>query len=71
MIVRPEPFVAAKPIKLAFVEIFDEPLRGTNRRASYMFQQDALLPAVEDGTLTLIGATTENPFFEVNAPLRR
>jgi putative ATPase len=33
-------------------------------------QQDALLPAVEDGTLTLIGATTENPFFEVNAPLR-
>ena len=33
-------------------------------------QQDALLPAVESGLLTLIGATTENPFFEVNAPLR-
>ena len=33
-------------------------------------QQDALLPAVEDGTLTLIGATTENPFLEVNPPLR-
>lgn len=33
-------------------------------------QQDALLPAVEDGTLTLIGATTENPHFEVNPPLR-
>ncbi|MBW3663954.1 MAG: replication-associated recombination protein A [Actinobacteria bacterium] len=32
-------------------------------------QQDALLPVVEDGTLVLIGATTENPFFEVNAPL--
>lgn len=32
-------------------------------------QQDALLPSVEDGTLSLIGATTENPFFEVNAPL--
>jgi putative ATPase len=32
-------------------------------------QQDALLPAVEAGLLTLIGATTENPFFEVNAPL--
>lgn len=32
-------------------------------------QQDALLPSVEDGTLTLIGATTENPFFEVNPPL--
>lgn len=32
-------------------------------------QQDALLPGVEDGTVILIGATTENPFFEVNAPL--
>jgi len=32
-------------------------------------QQDALLPAVEEGVLTLIGATTENPYFEVNAPL--
>ena len=29
-------------------------------------QQDALLPHVENGTITLIGATTENPFFEVN-----
>lgn len=32
-------------------------------------QQDALLPAVEDGTVALIGATTENPYFSVNAPL--
>jgi putative ATPase len=32
-------------------------------------QQDALLPAVEDGTVTLIGATTENPSFEVNGAL--
>jgi len=32
-------------------------------------QQDALLPSVEEGLLVLIGATTENPFFEVNAPL--
>jgi putative ATPase len=32
-------------------------------------QQDALLPGVEDGTLILIGATTENPYFEVNTPL--
>src|SRR6185295_6030030 len=32
-------------------------------------QQDALLPHIEDGTVTLIGATTENPSFEVNAPL--
>ena len=32
-------------------------------------QQDALLPAVEEGLVTLIGATTENPFFEVNSAL--
>jgi len=32
-------------------------------------QQDYLLPFVEDGTVTLIGATTENPFFEVNGAL--
>ncbi len=32
-------------------------------------QQDALLPHVEDGTVVLIGATTENPFFEVNKAL--
>jgi putative ATPase len=32
-------------------------------------QQDAFLPHVEDGTITLIGATTENPYFEVNSPL--
>jgi putative ATPase len=33
-------------------------------------QQDAILPAVENGTIILVGATTENPSFEVNAPLR-
>jgi putative ATPase len=32
-------------------------------------QQDVLLPAVENGLVVLIGATTENPYFEVNAPL--
>jgi putative ATPase len=32
-------------------------------------QQDALLPSVEDGTIILIGATTENPYFEVNKAL--
>jgi putative ATPase len=32
-------------------------------------QQDAFLPHVEDGTITLVGATTENPSFAVNAPL--
>jgi putative ATPase len=32
-------------------------------------QQDAVLPAVEEGVITLIGATTENPYFEVNSAL--
>ena len=32
-------------------------------------QQDALLPAVESGLIVLVGATTENPYFEVNPPL--
>ena len=32
-------------------------------------QQDALLPGVEEGVIVLVGATTENPFFEINAPL--
>ncbi|KLU62848.1 replication-associated recombination protein A [Peptococcaceae bacterium CEB3] len=32
-------------------------------------QQDALLPAVENGIITFIGATTENPFFEINSAL--
>ena len=32
-------------------------------------QQDSLLPHVEDGTIVLIGATTENPYYEINSPL--
>ena len=32
-------------------------------------QQDALLPSIENGTITFIGATTENPFFAVNKAL--
>jgi putative ATPase len=32
-------------------------------------QQDALLPHVEDGTIALVGATTENPYYEINSPL--
>ncbi len=32
-------------------------------------QQDALLPHVEDGTIELVGATTENPYYEINSPL--
>jgi len=52
---------------------------GANRQRTILFldeihrfnkaQQDALLPAVEEGTVTLIGATTENPYFEVNSAL--
>jgi putative ATPase len=52
---------------------------GANGRRTILFldeihrfnkaQQDALLPAVEDGLLTLIGATTENPYYEVNSAL--
>ena len=51
----------------------------TERRRTILFvdevhrfnkaQQDVILPHVEDGTVVLIGATTENPSFEVNAPL--
>ncbi|MDQ4048365.1 MAG: replication-associated recombination protein A [Actinomycetota bacterium] len=53
--------------------------RGTSGEATILFldeihrfnkaQQDALLPAVEEGLLTLVGATTENPYFEVNSAL--
>ncbi len=53
--------------------------RELNRRRTILFideihrfnraQQDAFLPHVEDGTIVLIGATTENPSFEVNAAL--
>lgn len=52
---------------------------GMNGQATILFideihrfnksQQDALLPHVEAGTIVLIGATTENPYFEVNSPL--
>lgn len=54
-------------------------LRGMYQRRTLLFideihrfnkgQQDYLLPFVEDGTVTLIGATTENPYFEVNGAL--
>ena len=53
--------------------------QGMYRRRTILFvdeihrfnkaQQDVILPHVEDGTVTFIGATTENPSFEVNAPL--
>src|SRR6056297_1632972 len=44
--------------------LFIDEIHGFNKS-----QQDALLPAVENGTIIMIGATTENPYFEVNSPL--
>src|SRR5262249_4836956 len=44
--------------------LFVDALHGFNRA-----QQDVLLPDVEEGVVTLIGATTQNPFFAVNSPL--
>src|SRR5215213_4786141 len=65
-------FSGVKEVRAAIAEARDDKRRG--RRTTLFIdeihrfnkaQQDALLPAVEDGTVTLIGATTENPSFEV------
>ncbi|HWS86630.1 MAG TPA: replication-associated recombination protein A [Pyrinomonadaceae bacterium] len=65
-------FSGVKEVRAAIAEAREERRRG--RRTTLFIdeihrfnkaQQDALLPAVEDGTVTLIGATTENPSFEV------
>ena len=62
----------------AVIERAGERLRAGARRTVFFLdeihrfnkaQQDALLPAVEDGLITLIGATTENPYFSVNSAL--
>jgi putative ATPase len=62
----------------AVIERARERLRSGGRRTVFFLdeihrfnkaQQDALLPAVENGLITLIGATTENPYFEVNSAL--
>jgi putative ATPase len=62
----------------AVIERARERLRSTGAKTIFFLdeihrfnkaQQDALLPAVEDGLVTLIGATTENPYFEVNSAL--
>src|SRR5256885_11484749 len=45
------------------------PPRSTPFPYTTLFRS-ALLPHVEDGTAILIGATTENPYFEINSPLR-
>ncbi len=62
----------------AVIERARERLAGGGRRTVFFLdeihrfnkaQQDALLPTVEEGLITLIGATTENPYFEVNSAL--
>jgi putative ATPase len=62
----------------AVIERARQRLAGTGTRTIFFLdeihrfnkaQQDALLPAVEEGLVTLIGATTENPYFEVNSAL--
>src|SRR6202162_4567562 len=62
----------------AVIERARERLRTSGNRTIFFLdeihrfnkaQQDALLPAVEEGLVTLIGATTENPYFEVNSAL--
>jgi putative ATPase len=70
--------VVGRPEAVAVIEQAGERLRTSGRRTVFFLdeihrfnkaQQDALLPAVEDGRIILIGATTENPYFEVNAAL--
>lgn len=70
--------VVGRPEAVSVIEQAGERLRTTGRRTIFFLdeihrfnkaQQDALLPAVEDGRIVLIGATTENPYFEVNAAL--
>ena len=54
----------ARPAAASATVLFIDEIHRFNKA-----QQDALLPQVEDGTITLIGATTENPYFEVNSAL--
>lgn len=67
-----------RPEAMKAIAAARERLRLSGRRTIYFLdeihrfnksQQDALLPAVEDGSIILIGATTENPHFEVNSAL--
>ncbi len=57
-------FSSGQPTKPRSAVLFLDEIHRFNKA-----QQDYLLPFVEDGTLTLIGATTENPSFEVNSAL--
>src|SRR6185436_6928108 len=74
---RPFHVISAVNAGVKDVREIIENARRTNRSILFIdeihrfnkSQQDALLGAVEKGTITLIGATTENPSFEVNAAL--
>jgi putative ATPase len=54
----------ARTLSAAHTVLFIDEIHRFNKA-----QQDALLPSIEDGVVTLIGATTENPYFEVNSAL--
>jgi putative ATPase len=54
----------ARTLSAAHTLLFIDEIHRFNKA-----QQDALLPAIEDGVVTLVGATTENPYFEVNSAL--
>ena len=66
-----------KDVRAVVAEARDWPERGGGSTVLFIdeihrfnkAQQDALLPHVEEGVVTLIGATTENPYFEVNSAL--
>src|SRR2546423_6297642 len=69
---------AGRAEERAVIERARQRLQGTGAKTIFFLdeihrfnkaQQDALLPAVENGLVTLIGATTENPYFEVNSAL--
>jgi putative ATPase len=70
--------VVGRPDAVKAIAAARERLKLNNRRTIYFLdeihrfnkaQQDALVPAVEDGAIILVGATTENPYFEVNGAL--
>jgi putative ATPase len=70
--------VARHPAKAKPESLFEQPFAGDGNRTILFIdeihrfnkaQQDAILPYVENGIVTLIGATTENPSFEVNAAI--
>lgn len=74
-----KPFIALSAVQVGVKEVREVIDKARSHKGTILFldeihrfnksQQDALLKAVEEGTITLIGATTENPSFEVNSAL--